>query len=238
MLKVRLLPRKLWLFGAFFLFLALYLVFNSPYFRLEKIVISGNERVSTDQIRVTSGLVPGVNLLLVRPAEVAARLRTLPWVEEASVGLRLPSTVLLQVRERVPVAVVPLGEGQFLLVDKKGVAVEVEKAVGSFPVLTGETLRGYQLGQELTPAGYRWGARVIDGLKDLQGQISEVNVDSNLQITLYFKDGLPVFLGSADATLSDRLSTLLAILAETKGRRDRLQYIDLRFAGRPVVKER
>ncbi|MCL4425568.1 MAG: FtsQ-type POTRA domain-containing protein [Firmicutes bacterium] len=231
-------PRKLFLFGAFFFFLTLYLVFNSPYFRLENIEVTGNERVPADEIRVLSGLIKGTSLLSLRPQVVAGRIKANPWLEEVKIGFRWPATLRIEVREREPSAVVPLPQGQFLLIDSKGVALEVGKETGSLPVVTGGALRDFRLGEELTPVGYRWGAAVAEGLKTLRGDLSEVNVDSDQNITLYLRGGLPVFLGSADASLGDRLEVLLSILADTKSRRSRLQYIDLRFAGRPVVKER
>lgn len=66
-------------------------------------------------------------MLLVNLEDVRARLEALPWVEEASVGRRLPDTLMIDIVEREPVAIWQYRQ-QLAVVDAKGHILESEGA--------------------------------------------------------------------------------------------------------------
>ncbi|WP_010542866.1 cell division protein FtsQ/DivIB [Sphingomonas elodea] len=76
---------------------------------------------------------------LVDLAEVRAKLLTFPWVKDARVSRRLPSTLHIAIEERAPAAVWQ-NHGQLMLIDPTGVALEPvsPEAMPDLPLLIGE----------------------------------------------------------------------------------------------------
>jgi cell division protein FtsQ len=92
-------------------------------FTLKHVETRGNRRVSTQAIydiafNQQSSAMPLVDLDVTRE-----RLLRLPWIGEARVSRRLPDTIVIEVIERVPVAVWQQN-GRFSLIDAEGVELE------------------------------------------------------------------------------------------------------------------
>ncbi len=79
------------------------------FFQLEHVVVEGYHRYTPQQIEAASGLQVGDNLFHLNKNHISADIRQkLPYVEELSIMRRLPSTIVIQVKECEAVAqVVP-----------------------------------------------------------------------------------------------------------------------------------
>lgn len=107
--------------------------------KVDEIQIDGLKRMDRatvyDQVLdQNSRAMPLVNL-----AEVRAKLLTFPWVKDARVSRRLPSTLHIAIEERTPAAVWQ-NHGQLMLIDPAGVALEPvsPEAMPELPLLIGE----------------------------------------------------------------------------------------------------
>lgn len=98
-----------------------WLLWGTSLFGVGQIRVTGAEIVTAEQVREAAAVPVRTPLLRVRTGEVAARVATLPPVAAAEVRREWPDTLVVRVREREPVAVVPAGE-QFWLLDAEGVA--------------------------------------------------------------------------------------------------------------------
>lgn len=101
-----------------------------------------------EQVLQASLLVQGMAAAEVRPLEVQARIDVLPWVAESRVRLVPGGRVLIDVREREPLALLVDGS-RMMLVDAEGVALRIP--AGFHPDLP--LLYGFQLpshGQPVT----------------------------------------------------------------------------------------
>jgi cell division septal protein FtsQ len=100
----------------------------SDFFRLQDVQIRGNERTPSDDIRriVTAAAEkPGVwNADL---SEIRAKIEKFPFVRSASVSRALPDGIRVKVTERIPVAVVHLSAGDYL-VDNEAVILAPSSA--------------------------------------------------------------------------------------------------------------
>lgn len=97
-------------------------------FTLKHVETRGNQRVSTQAIYDIAFNQQSSAMPLVDLDGTRARLLQLPWIREARVSRRLPDTMVIEVIERVPVAVWQR-EGRFHLVDAEGVVLEPVGAV-------------------------------------------------------------------------------------------------------------
>lgn len=105
-------------------------------FTIQTVRVQGIERIDTATVITLSGLQKGESLIRLNKKEVAERIEGLCWVAEAKVGRRFPSTVVVEVTERKPIALVAIGE--VYLTDESGVLIDLPKQqYFNLPVFTG-----------------------------------------------------------------------------------------------------
>lgn len=98
-----------------------YLVFFSPVFAVDRVEVVGARDEPVQEVRAVAGVRPGSSMARLDTDAIAARLSGLPRLAGVTVQRRWPSTVVLRVSERTPVAVAP-GPGGPRLVDRTGFA--------------------------------------------------------------------------------------------------------------------
>jgi cell division protein FtsQ len=85
-------------------------VMTSARFAIAEVEVQGCERRPSDAIAAESGLSVGANVFAADLDAARARLLADPWIAEATLARRLPGTILVQVAERKPAALVALGD--------------------------------------------------------------------------------------------------------------------------------
>jgi cell division protein FtsQ len=93
-------------------------VTSSPRFAIEEIQIHGAHRLSVDELRDALPVHAGDNVFSADLADLGDRLRHHAWIASAEAKRILPHTIVIEIREHEPVAIVELGEGY--LVDASG----------------------------------------------------------------------------------------------------------------------
>ncbi|MFZ5894360.1 MAG: cell division protein FtsQ/DivIB [Myxococcota bacterium] len=111
---------------------------TSPRFSVKNLVVSGSTRFREGEVRELAGIGPGSNIFALDPKLVEARLLQNPWISQASVNRKLPSTLEVQLKQRDATAIAAIGE-RLYLVSKEG---EPFKQVESgdpydLPIVTG-----------------------------------------------------------------------------------------------------
>ena len=91
---------------------------------VDEVVIVGAERADPGQVVAATGIDPGDALVILDTDGAEAGARQVPWVEDARVDRSVFGTVTVTVRERRPVAAVPVGGDDFVLVDGDGRQLE------------------------------------------------------------------------------------------------------------------
>ena len=111
------------------------------FFRMDHIVVSGNERYAEQEVLDASGLELGSNLYLLNKYAVKEAIFTrLPYVEEVRINRKLPDTLVIEVSECEAAAAVEDGNGVWLI-SANGKLLERANAAGvGCPLLTGERL--------------------------------------------------------------------------------------------------
>lgn len=85
-------------------------VTHSPRFEVTDIEIAGAKTRTPEMLIEEAGISKGQNIFSVNLDEARARLARDPWIRDVSLARRLPGTVVVQVAEREPVAIVALGD--------------------------------------------------------------------------------------------------------------------------------
>ena len=156
--------------------LAVYYFTQSPFFALKEIEVNGNTKVTETEIIKKSGLSTGINYFELDTEIVEKRLHSIPLVEKVTVKKRLPDSVVINIKERKPLALFCTQEG-LLVIDGKGYCLEKCTTAASYdlPIITG-----------LKPDSQNPGEQVIksDNLEvvlaaleqDVQQNFSEINI--------------------------------------------------------------
>ena len=100
-------------------FVAWWVLYQSRWFIVQDITISGTKRVSTQSVMKSAQVSLGQPLMAANPHDITERLQALPAVKSATVTRSWPHTLTIHIAERQPIAAVPHGK-QFYLVDSKG----------------------------------------------------------------------------------------------------------------------
>ncbi|MCC0017059.1 MAG: FtsQ-type POTRA domain-containing protein [Rhodobiaceae bacterium] len=195
--------------------------------RITSVEIAGNEVLDDQTILDTAGMVAGTSLIGIDANRARARLEALPWIASARVQKFFPSTLAVDVVERVPYAVWQ-HDGQFHIIDRTGVLLRPASVdqLPELPVIVGKGAadNAAALFAELAKHPEIAGA-----------VIASVRV-ANRRWTLHLDRGIEVRLPE------DGIGDALARLAELAGtqqllRRD-IDLVDMRIDGRIFVRPR
>jgi cell division protein FtsQ len=138
----------------------LWVLYGTSLLGVRVVRVQGNTLVTADEVRGAAQVPPGAALASLDLGAVAARVRQLPPVRDAKVTRDWPSTVVIEVTERVPVAAVPRPDHRYDLIDAAGVIFETAPARNALPEVRltapnpgdATTLAALQVLASLTPA--------------------------------------------------------------------------------------
>jgi cell division protein FtsQ len=224
---------------------SVYFLMRSSLFRVTRLEVHGNDRVSTAEVIALSGLVPGINSLQFDADACAKAIETNPLIKKALVQRSWIKTVVIQITERQTWAIIPYGD-TFLCIDESGIYFDKlnNLPINDYPIITMDDIpQNITLGQAInTPA--------IDIIRQVwqalpateQPMISEFhyqNADNTLKI--YTVKGTEVRFGDLER-LDEKMKNLAQVFQMEKDfdqqGKEVLDYVDIRFTGEPVLKTR
>ncbi|MGI9536125.1 MAG: cell division protein FtsQ/DivIB [Desulfocapsaceae bacterium] len=191
--------------GGFSLFAVL--LEDLDYFRITEIRVEGYTNSTADEIRAASGVKVSASLFSVDEKVITENVRKESlWVDQITVARHWPDTLILQVREFKPYALIAVGENeraQLYYLDRKGNTF-VKTAYGmdlDFPVITGleqaEDLEAIPSELE-SPLDLLRLAETNNPNLPVQS-ISELHVDAEEGLILHLVEHpFPIFFGEGD----------------------------------------
>ena len=198
-------------------------VSRSVFFQVDKVDITGCERLNTREVLSWSGLDIKTNLWKLRTARLQKHLEKNNWIESATVKRKWPNSLYINIRECVPIAIISQVSGLFYI-DRKGVIISPVLHPDSldFPIITGWEKNKKNHEQQ----GIEWLKDALgfinyagDGNPVLPRQnISEIHMGPDGQMTLYLVDNpFPIYLGQGGMKKKySRLSKVLSWLYRKK----------------------
>ena len=217
---------------------------ESPYFRVRSasdIEVLGQATNSRAQVAAAMKGLVGHSIFSVSLDDKRAELERLPWVESATLVRIWPHGLKVQVKERVPVAFVALGD-RVVLSDADGVLMELPQDQNySFPVIVGQS--------ESEPASTR-AARMkiyMRLIRELDGDgavakahysrdLEEVDLSDPEDVKVLAKGGMePIQLHLGNEQFLPRFMLFLSSVQKWEQEQGRLKSVDLRFGHGAVV---
>jgi len=162
-----------------------WVVLASSLLAVQRIVITGESRLSASQISQAVGVKEGTPLARVDTAAVTRRVRALAAVGSVTVSRGWPHALRVTVVERVPVVAVRHGS-TWQLLDYSGTAV------ADVPVVP----RGLFRLEAASPEATRAALTVLHGLpRGIAGRLGSLRATSPEQVTLVLRDGRRIVWG-------------------------------------------
>lgn len=201
----------------------------SSIWRVREVTVVGAERVSVEQIARAASLAGDERILLTRLDRVADRVRAIPSIREATVERALWATVVIRVRERVPLAA--LADRPHLVVDADGVIFEA--ASDGLPSLSGWRGRA-AAGERVDPSS----ADVLAAFAAFPGTLRArtVGIVIGDELTLAIQGGAKVLFGDP-SDLARKAAAADTVLSDAGRRGMALAYVDVRTPSTPVARE-
>lgn len=204
-------------------------------FLLKNLAVEGNRMLNKSEILSLVTLDTSITLLDYDIKKVADEVQRHPLIAKAWVRRKLPSTLVIKVEERHPLAI--LNDSELMAIDEHGKSMAISRTEMLFDVPIISNLRGQENQDAL--------GRVLSFLSatkskhfNLYCEISEISYSHNFGIYFYLNDrAIPVIWGTADAgKKSNDFMDVLAVV-KNRGELSKVKYFDARFKNQIILRE-
>jgi cell division protein FtsQ len=207
-------------------------VIGSDRLRVERVEVRGSHFLSEGEVRELLGPAVGENILSLDIGALKARLRSSPWVADATVTRTLPNLVRVEIQERVPLALAEVD--RLYLMDGDGALVDIygpRTGVFDLPIVRG--LLGVDEASRRERA--RRAGMLLADLAELGREISEVFVEPSGDLRVVLRGPGEVLL-FGDPPYRQRFVTFLSLRRELAEKAPGAEHFDLRFRDRIYAK--
>lgn len=106
--------------------------------KAEQVLVTGVTYTNPADLREALGIRKGDTLVGFKAADARARIESIDWVRVAAVERKLPSTLKIQIYEYIPLALVEMNDGEWV-VDREGrLIARKDNRLNDLPLLRGE----------------------------------------------------------------------------------------------------
>lgn len=178
------------------------------FFQVRTVEIQGNQIYSDEQVREASEVEPGDNLVMVNRIAVKANIEVnLPYVQEVSVGLVLPDTVVIKITESDVAGLVKADVGSSWYVNSEGriLGSTLDGFNGQIIELTGFSVTAPVPGQQAKATegmeeNMHAALAVLGGMAStgLMQQVTVVDAEKSYDLHLFCGEQYEVLLGGTD----------------------------------------
>lgn len=182
----------------------IYIGWYSNLLIVKNVEVRGNQVVATEIITETAQISLNTQLLRVPINNVVERLQTISQIGRAEVRRGWPSTLVIDVTERVPVALTDIPEGRFL-VDESGFPYLLASTEVNLPLISGPDDPSRLLSISVWQSFPDW----------LKAEIVSINADDASSVSMLMTSGRKVIWG--DVNQSSEKSAVLKVLRRMAG---------------------
>ncbi|MEQ8189315.1 MAG: FtsQ-type POTRA domain-containing protein [Candidatus Eremiobacterota bacterium] len=209
---------------------------TSDFFLIREIAVTGSKYIPVEKI-VESSQVVKQNIWYIifdtgssGSSRVVKRLKDIPWISDISLQFELPDRIIINIKERQPIAIVKTADTSFYI-DEEGIVVSNVDTLNNwnFPVIRGLD-RDIFLGKKLIVNNLD---TLIQSLKSCDPVIvenfPEVEVDEKGDIILYSRNNIKFNLGGDKKEIPEKLSLLPSISQSISDKGLAIEAVDMRY---------
>lgn len=216
-----------------------FMVYDSPFFRVDTIQVETAGRIDAEQICEMSDIRRGTGMFSLDLERIGEKIAENPWISSARVERVFPRTVTIKVSEYTPAAIVNL-ECLYYVAEDGTVFKPLE--IGDkvdFPLLTGISRQDILDHPEETRRLLGGAVQLLHLLATRStfhlGKVSEIRIDETEGYEMMtINGGVPIKIGFDN--YESKLTRLERIYSELEPRLPVLNYIDLNAVDRVIVK--
>ncbi len=204
--------------------------FLADVFPVENILVSGNNNLDKSDIIGTLNIRSGESLFRLSLGEVETRLKRNAWIKKVSLRKQFPDTIMIDVEEAVPKALLRFKEHMFLVGKDGNILEEIQnKSTPFLPVIVG-------INPKKDRGGIKEALKLIDVLaeKDILSSKESVEVMLKAYGLVMNMDGEYVKVGYGKYT--EKLGRWKNLEEEIRRKNINVDYVDLRFNNEVIVK--
>jgi cell division protein FtsQ len=224
--------------------LAVYFVLSLPIWRIQDVVINGAKMLSAEEIKNMAGIPLSDNLFLTSFARTRNVLRKISAIKSFHIYRIPPGTVLIQIEERGPVAVIVLND-QSAIVDESGYILNRNPRftlnvpnIIDLPVISGVGKNEIINGERIDPKSAKLINDIVVELATILGSRRiQIDLGDYERISLVLDDILRVKIGN-DKEVKRKMEIFKGLLPTIASRWTQVEYIDVRYPDTPVLKYR
>ena len=212
---------------------------SSDSFRIQKVVITGNELISEKDISRFIGFDSTKTVWEIDLPASEKRIKDNTFTEKICVTRRFPNELHIKIQEKTPIALLNF-KGKLYCMNSEGLILPSKPGkMYDLPVLSGPFEGGVTVGQEVTGDLVQDGIHLLRMIIDLNpvlySNVSEVVLGRKQGIVIYTSKAIPIWFG--ERIIHQKIRNLEAILVQLKTNNEMkaVRYIDLRFRGQVVV---
>lgn len=218
-------------------------IMSLPIWRIRSVQVTGNNFLPEAKIINTAKIPQGENIFLIDLDEVKSRFSDVIQIKEMRIKRKLPATVIIDVKERIPFAIVVIG-GTTSLVDEDGYMI-ARQSLGSsmykvditkYPVIRGILKKNLENGVRLNPGDRAFVSSALGMLsKFIDLGTIQIEAGNREDIIIYIQDILKVKIGDA-RDIERKIKIVNGLLGAVKGKWIKIAYIDVKVPDDPVIR--
>ena len=213
---------------------------DSSGLKLSKVMVEGAHYLTQDEVLKTANLTLGDGMFKVDLEDLNQKLKKLSWVDQVFVERRLPSSILISIRERKPVAL--LDNGDLYGVDKDGRILKPSDALinQDLPLISGVSFNADVVGTTLTAQVLKPALDFFSFMTEKDGvlahDVSEVNLSEPESLKVTFINGTQV---TFNTKVSDTdLKRMALVLGDLNEKGKKASTMDFRYKDMAFVRTR
>jgi len=202
-------------------------------FPVKEVIFSGNKHLTDSELKVMMGLKGNESLIGLSSGELAAGLLKSPWIRAVSFRKDFPHRFLVKIEEAMPFTLLEMNGRTFFVDDKGNLLEEIKNdSIPFLPIISGDPFKNHSSFLE-----------ALSLVKIMKGN-GFINMKDRIEIIIPQGSGPEDISMRIDGTLvkigygeyEEKLERLLELEGEIMRRGIPVDYIDLRFANRVIVK--
>jgi cell division protein FtsQ len=212
---------------------------STPYLEIKETSVRGLKELTEKDVLLLAEIKPGQNILAVNVDVLARRVAVNPWIKNVYVGREFPNRLVVDVRERYPIALVKQGS-EFHLMDSDG---NVFKKLAQDDEVDLAIITGINV-QDKTKSKLALDTisllKVFSGsnLYSFLGAISEAHIDEVFGLFLLTDKGLYLKMGVSDFERKLRKLALVLTEREKRGINNNYLNVDLADAEKITIQQK
>jgi cell division protein FtsQ len=188
----------------------------SSFFNIKKIEIVGNNKLTRDEVISLSQIEIEENTFKLSKNKIEKNIKQNAYVESVKIKRNLPSTILIEIEERVPTYMITFANA-YAYINNQGYFVEISKEKLELPIITGYATKeeDIQLGERLCTEDLQ---KLDDILQIMKAAESNEIANIVTKINIYDKQDYVLELKSEKKTVhvgdTSNLSTKMLYIKE------------------------